>query len=310
MSFEFLIAAREVTSLKPTQKYVYLTLASHAGVSGLCWPRVDTLVRETGLKIRTVQRALTNLKKAGLVKFQERSGRSTLYWITPRGNESAESSDTHTPVTSDAPPPSLVTPLPPSLATPIELQSELPSELPIKSDQTKARVKQAAPTAKSSPIVLVDDIPQDLLADWQAVRASKNQKVLTATAIQALRDEAAKAGLSAAEAVRQCVISNWARFQASWLTPRQTETTAAPATPAAPVRPPEPEVIAVPPSPEILARIAAIKATPVEPKDPKTNARATIARKTAGEHVSRASLEFACFVLGVKSWKDAAQCAV
>lgn len=279
---------------------VYSCLASHAdSFKGKCWPSINRIATICKLSERAVQRSLNELEKVGLVVRKFRLGQSTVY---------------HLPLHTDcaSPPPDDLPPPPPSAGRPepvIESIKELP--------RARAAKSVPAPTPKSfdKPVeFVVDDVPKELMADWQAVRQSKGHKVLTFTAMQALRAEAIKAGISTAEAVRECVLAGWARFQAHWLKPRPTETLAVA---VAPVRPPEPEVVIQPVSPEVLAARREsieklkrdIKAAAAEKPDPKANARVVIARKTAGEHVSRAALDFACFVLGIKSWKDAAKCA-
>ena len=167
----------------------------------------------------------------------------------------------------------------------------------------------ARPSAK--PVVLViDDVPEPLLADWLAVRKSKKQLVLTTTAVDALRAEAAKAGMTITEAIRTCVLAGWARFEAHWVKPKVEA--AAPIAPPV-VQPPEPPMELA--SPEVIAAAIAnakerIRAANSEAKDPKARARATIESKIAGKPISRASLEFAAFVLGFKHWKDAAASSI
>src|SRR5262252_9431742 len=55
-------------------------LADRADDSGVCWPKVRTIVEDTGLDRRTVQRALRRLEEHGLlvVKFTGRGSRYTL----------------------------------------------------------------------------------------------------------------------------------------------------------------------------------------------------------------------------------------
>jgi len=53
-------------------KTVYIYLRDRADASGICWPGVKTIARELKLSPRTVQRALRDLEKAGLVSRQPR----------------------------------------------------------------------------------------------------------------------------------------------------------------------------------------------------------------------------------------------
>jgi len=49
---------------------VLTALRSHADKTGRAYPRVETLAEETGLSVRTVQRALRRLAAAGLIKIE------------------------------------------------------------------------------------------------------------------------------------------------------------------------------------------------------------------------------------------------
>lgn len=51
----------------------YCVLASYANnSSGLCWPKMATLASTLGCSVRTVQRHLSTLRDAGMVRFTER----------------------------------------------------------------------------------------------------------------------------------------------------------------------------------------------------------------------------------------------
>src|SRR5260221_8798947 len=66
---------------------VLTALRSHADKTGRAYPRVETLAEETGLSVRTVQRALRRLAAAGLIKI-ELGGRyrsSNVYEIVGHG---------------------------------------------------------------------------------------------------------------------------------------------------------------------------------------------------------------------------------
>ena len=53
-------------------KAVYVYLRDRADASGICWPGVKTIARELKLSPRTVQRALRDLERAGLISCQPR----------------------------------------------------------------------------------------------------------------------------------------------------------------------------------------------------------------------------------------------
>ena len=53
-------------------KTVYVYLRDRSDASGVCWPGIKTIARELELSPRTVQRALGDLERAGLVEKHQR----------------------------------------------------------------------------------------------------------------------------------------------------------------------------------------------------------------------------------------------
>ena len=53
-------------------KTVYIYLRDRADACGVCWPGIKTIARELELSPRTVQRALGDLERAGLVEKHQR----------------------------------------------------------------------------------------------------------------------------------------------------------------------------------------------------------------------------------------------
>lgn len=66
-------------------------------------------------------------------------------------------------------------------------------------------------------------IPKDLLADFLVVRKAKKAGALTKTAINGIKREADKAGLTLIEAVTVCCELGWQGFNASWYEERQAK---------------------------------------------------------------------------------------
>jgi hypothetical protein len=88
-------------------------------------------------------------------------------------------------------------------------------EKPSASKRDSAR-KRAAPSASISVETLVaEGVDKQCATDWLAVRKLKRQP-LTMTALESTRAEAAKAGLSLAEAICRSAQNGWAGFKASW----------------------------------------------------------------------------------------------
>lgn len=64
---------------------VYIYLADRANKDGLCWPSIPTISKDLKLSESTTRRALSDLRKAGLVKterrYRENGGNSSLLYI-------------------------------------------------------------------------------------------------------------------------------------------------------------------------------------------------------------------------------------
>ena len=65
-------------------KAVYMYLKDRCNAEGLCYPAIGTIAREMNLSRRTVERAIQDLEKAGLLqkeqRWRENGGRSSLLY--------------------------------------------------------------------------------------------------------------------------------------------------------------------------------------------------------------------------------------
>lgn len=63
---------------------VYIYLSDRANKDGECWPAIPTIASELELSQSTVRRALQDLRKAGLLKteqrYREKGGKSSLLY--------------------------------------------------------------------------------------------------------------------------------------------------------------------------------------------------------------------------------------
>lgn len=62
-------ALREARRLGETAVLLYLLLIEHQGQGDRCYPRNDDLATELGVTVKTIQRTLTKLRKAGLIRL-------------------------------------------------------------------------------------------------------------------------------------------------------------------------------------------------------------------------------------------------
>lgn len=92
-----------------TAKFVLISLADQANDDGVCWPKIETLAKRTGLGPRSVQRSLRILVEMGALAIKEIPGSRSVYTITdPR--HSVTPTKSVTPATESPHPRHRVTP--------------------------------------------------------------------------------------------------------------------------------------------------------------------------------------------------------
>jgi DNA-binding transcriptional ArsR family regulator len=83
MAWEHIHLVREIP-LQYIEKLILFALASRVDAEGTCWPSIDTICHDTGLKHRTTQIHLKALVEGGYVSRLERPGRSALLRLNMR----------------------------------------------------------------------------------------------------------------------------------------------------------------------------------------------------------------------------------
>lgn len=89
---------------------------------------------------------------------------------------------------------------------------QTPSERLATNTNTNTNTKDKV---KSIVAALLSDVDEQIAKDWQALRKSK-KAAITATAIDGIRAEALKAGLSLQDALAMCCQRGWTGFKAEW----------------------------------------------------------------------------------------------
>ncbi|HEF4738887.1 hypothetical protein KTD19_07890 [Burkholderia multivorans] len=84
------------------------------------------------------------------------------------------------------------------------------------SSSSSKKQTQRAPRFDAQAHLESFGVPSELAKDWLAVRRTK-RLAPTATAFDAAKAEADKAGISMADALRTCVVRGWGGFKADWL---------------------------------------------------------------------------------------------
>ena len=72
--------ARRTPCPSPPAKLVLLVVTTYADSHGYAWPSITTLVTDTGLARRTVQRAVSSLIEAGLLEVAGKGPKGTAVW--------------------------------------------------------------------------------------------------------------------------------------------------------------------------------------------------------------------------------------
>ena len=83
MAWEHINLVRQ-TPLQYIAKLILFALASRVDDEGKCWPSIDTICHDTGLKRRTTQLHLKGLVESGYVIRHERPGRAPLLRLNLR----------------------------------------------------------------------------------------------------------------------------------------------------------------------------------------------------------------------------------
>lgn len=194
------------TRLPATIKMVLLALCDNANDQGECYPSVSMLSDKCSLSDRAVQRCITDLCTLGFMARNERSGRSTLYAILAVETWPADLDYKPNPRTSFTPerrsPPNVVHPTP-ERGAPITINE--PSIEPSRN-------------RKSADAPRPDSVPAELWADFLLLRRTQKAPV-TATALRGIEREAAKAGVTLADALAECCERSWRGFKAAWMVP-------------------------------------------------------------------------------------------
>lgn len=192
-------------------KMVLLSLCDNANENGECYPSISLICKRCSMAERTVQGHINALEKQGCLTRKERQGHSTLYTIDPRR--------ICTPAESAPPQKTAVTPAD-SAPTPAESAPPVPAEsaprIVIEPSLEPSSNRQGARCAEvQAAIFKVDDVDKSVWQDFVILRKAKKAP-LTKTAVDGLRREADKAGLTLNAAIRVCCENGWQGFKAAW----------------------------------------------------------------------------------------------
>ena len=215
--------------MPPTPKAVLISLADNANDQGVCWPSIPTICKRTCFSERAVRDAIKWLEEARALRADRSTGRSTSYTVTPADYDEKAShpgSTCRSTPAADATPANgaprqevPVTPAggaaPPRQEVP-EPRQEVPPNRKEPSLEPSGNRKGKGRDDLIGISELVDDgVDARHAKDWLTLRKAKRLP-LTPSAWSMTKDEAAKVGLSPAQAVAAAVGSNWVGFKAAW----------------------------------------------------------------------------------------------
>lgn len=202
-----------------------LALADHAHDNGKhIFPSVDHLARKTRQSVRTVQYQLSRMKESGwLIPTNAGDGGRGLhteYRISDEWLKGADiapfkkgASDDMKGCNSEQERVQTTTENGATAIAPTNNHKE-PSVEPSKNRQ--ASPEGDGPSVLTAKHLAAEGVDKKVGRDWLTLRKAKRLP-LTPTAWETIKAEAEKLGMSAAEAVKYAVDSNWAGFKASWV---------------------------------------------------------------------------------------------
>ncbi|WP_278438352.1 helix-turn-helix domain-containing protein [Pseudomonas oryzihabitans] len=218
MSTLIMSACWPIQGITPAQKSVLISLADNANDEGVCWPSLATVSMRTCLSERAVRDALRGLEGACLLVSHQRLGRSTYYTVTP----AAAAPRREMPPAPSAPHPGGKCP-PPRQELPDTPADAAPRTVIEPKGEPKENRKGARAlfTLQQMMAIAPADLSESVASDYHAFRQKKG--ALTETAWKRIVVELEKckaAGISADDALGECMAAGWTGIKRDWLVNR------------------------------------------------------------------------------------------
>lgn len=221
---------------KSSAKFVLVAMANLAGDDMTCWPSYRHLTSATAQDVKTVQAGLRRLREEGYITDTGERRGATGQVIVYRLNTPAfgglkplaktpdipSNTTENGALAEEAKPPVFPDNTPVFPIKDPRISRETPPKTGDGTIKEPSRTPKDTSEKKRDQVELLSDVDPQMVADYIAVRKAKNAGPLTATAVKVLRREAAKAGLTAEQAVEFCCEASWQGFNAGWYAQRQT----------------------------------------------------------------------------------------
>ena len=220
MSVEAITWALKQPVKQSSAKFVLVALANCSdAVERLAWPSIAYLCEATSQDRKTVMENLKRLIVAGFIEDTGRRVGATksviVYSLSNPENGTPKQSQERDTLAGEAVPffPTSSTVFP-------HKQYRFSAEAVPKTGHGTVRNRKE-PSRKEDNVV-VADVPASVLQDFLKLRKEKKSP-LTNTAIDRMRKEATKAGISLSEAMAICCELGWQGFNSEWYSQRQAK---------------------------------------------------------------------------------------
>lgn len=217
MSMAALRWAREVRGIGSAEKLVLFMLADHADDEGKCWPSVAGLAEDGCMGERTVQRALSDLCKAGVINREGNGGRGlTRLYTLLMGADAVNRVPNGHPNDPQERVPNSTERVPDTTERVPNRRKRVPDWHP--NPQEPSRTLKEPSKARASLALVVPCpawLPAEAWADWHRYRKAKSGKGWTDhAAALALRDltKLRDQGHNPVAVIEQSIASGWTKL--------------------------------------------------------------------------------------------------
>jgi len=211
----------------PTERFVLVVLADNIRENNHCWPKMETVARKTGFSRRTVINAIASLEKRGLLQVEKRTKdgmKITSVYRMPIPDVKLLRNDVKkTALRCESDDTADVNPTAPRCES-----DDICDVKEIHINRIEPSVKEPSvykPTIKQPQPP--DGVSLQTWEDFKTLRKAKRAPI-NETALNGIRREAEKAGVTLQTALETCCERGWQGFKAEWM---EKEKQAAPAAP-------------------------------------------------------------------------------
>lgn len=233
MSNEAINWALEQPVSKSSAKFVLVAMANLAGDGMTCWPSYKHLTMATSQDVKTVQAGLRRLREEGFITDTGArkgvTGQVIVYRLnTPefggvrplaKTAEIPENTPENGGVETGGKTPVFPAKTPKFPDKDPQISHETPPKTGDGTTKDTSR-KPRTPKESDDRVDLLVGVDREVVADYLKVRKAKRAGPLTETAVDGLKREASKAGITLPEAVRACCEFSWQGFNAGWYAQR------------------------------------------------------------------------------------------